>query len=84
MERLVTLRLRPVLQAGPSKHVNWYNPNMGGSTTPAGLRGTDGDAMCGIAVMYDAIAGKIFTAGGAPSYEVRCRRLVCALSLYCT
>ena len=54
--------------------MNWYNPNMGGSTTPAGLRGSDGDAMNGIAVMYDAVAGNIFTAGGAPSYQVRPKR----------
>jgi hypothetical protein len=50
--------------------MNWYNPTFGGSTTPAGLRGSDGDAMNGIAVMYDAVAGKIFSAGGAPSYQV--------------
>ena len=50
--------------------MNWYNPNKGGSTTPAGLRGDDADAMNGNAVMYDAVAGKIFTAGGAPDYQV--------------
>jgi galactose oxidase len=50
--------------------MNWYNPNNRGSTTPAGLRGDDADAMNGNAVMYDAVAGKIFTAGGAPDYQV--------------
>src|SRR5439155_1563184 len=38
-----------------------------GSTTPAGDRGQDGDAMTGDAVMYDA--GKILTVGGSPSYQ---------------
>ena len=51
--------------------MNWYNPNVGGSTTPAGLRGSDADAMNGIAVMYDAVAGKMFSAGSATSYQVR-------------
>ena len=58
-------------QAGPSLQMNWYNVNAGGSTTPAGTRGDDADAMNGNAVMYDAVAGKIFTCGGAPSYQVR-------------
>ena len=58
-------------QAGPSKHMNWYNPNPGGSTSPAGLRGNDADAMNGNAVMFDAVAGQILTVGGAPSYQVR-------------
>ncbi len=50
--------------------MNWYNPNPGGSTSPAGLRGNDADAMNGNAVMFDAVAGKILTLGGAPSYQV--------------
>ena len=54
------------VQAGPSKNMNWFNANGNGSTTPAGRRGTDGDAMNGNAVMYDA--GKILTLGGSPSY----------------
>ena len=58
-----------VFQAGPSRAMNWYGTSGAGSTTPAGKRGTDSDAMCGVAVMYDAVAGKIFTAGGATSYE---------------
>ncbi|KAF2680123.1 carbohydrate-binding module family 32 [Lentithecium fluviatile CBS 122367] len=58
-----------VFQAGPSKKMNWYDPKGDGSTTGAGLRGDDGDSMNGIAVMYDAPAGKILTAGGAANYE---------------
>ena len=50
--------------------MNWYNPINGGSTTPAGVRSNDGHAMNGNAVMYDAVAGLIFTCGGAPSYQV--------------
>ncbi|KAL2072997.1 hypothetical protein VTL71DRAFT_10321 [Oculimacula yallundae] len=57
-----------VFQAGPSKAMNWYSALGNGSTVPAGTRGTN-DAMCGIAALYDAVAGKIFTAGGAQSYE---------------
>jgi galactose oxidase len=56
-----------VLQAGPSKAMNWYSTAGTGGVTPAGLRGDDTDAMNGNAVMYDA--GKILTVGGAPSYE---------------
>ena len=57
-----------VFQAGPSRAMNWYGTSGTGSTTPAGTRGSDPDAMCGIAVMYDAVAGKILAAGGSPSY----------------
>jgi galactose oxidase len=56
-----------VLQAGPSRAMNWFDTTGTGGTTPAGLRGRDGDAMNGDAVMYDA--GKILTVGGAPSYQ---------------
>jgi galactose oxidase len=56
-----------VLQAGPSKAMNWYNTAGTGSVTSAGTRGDDGDAMNGNAVMYDS--GKILAIGGAPSYE---------------
>jgi galactose oxidase len=56
-----------VLQAGPSKAMNWYSTTGAGGVTPAGTRGDDHDAMNGNAVMYDA--GKILTIGGAPSYE---------------
>ena len=56
-------------QAGPSKAMNWYDTVGTGSTTGAGNRGDDADSMCGNAVMYDAVAGKILTAGGAVDYE---------------
>ena len=58
-----------VFQAGPSKAMNWYTTAGAGSTTPAGARGTDADAMCGNAVMYDAVAGKILAAGGSANYD---------------
>jgi len=58
------------LQAGPSARMNWFSANGSGSTVPAGARGSDADAMNGNAVMYDAVAGKILTVGGAPSYQV--------------
>ena len=56
-----------VLQAGPSKAMNWYGTTGSGSTSAAGTRATDPDAMNGTAVMYDA--GRILTLGGAPHYE---------------
>lgn len=49
--------------------MNWYGTTGGGSRTGAGNRAADADAMCGIAAMYDAGAGKILTAGGSPSYQ---------------
>ncbi|KAJ5168687.1 uncharacterized protein N7482_004281 [Penicillium canariense] len=58
-----------VFQAGPSKAMNWYGTADSGSTTPAGSRTGDEDAMCGNAVMYDT--GKILTFGGSPWYETR-------------
>jgi galactose oxidase len=56
-----------VLQAGPSKAMNWYSTSGDGDVAPAGTRDDDGDAMNGNAVMYDA--GKILTIGGSPSYQ---------------
>lgn len=56
-----------VLQAGPSKQMNWITTSGEGSITPAGLRGTSGDAMNGNAVYYDI--DKIITMGGAPDYN---------------
>ncbi|KAJ6096019.1 hypothetical protein N7486_006765 [Penicillium sp. IBT 16267x] len=56
-----------VFQAGPSKQMNWYGTSAGGSTTPAGDRIGDQDAMCGNAVMFDR--GQILTFGGSPEYE---------------
>ena len=51
--------------------MNWYDTVGSGSTTAAGKRLDDGDAMCGVAVLYDAVAGTILTAGGAKDYENR-------------
>ena len=56
-----------VLQAGPSKAMNWFNTMGAGSTVAGWRRGRDNDAMNGNAVMYDA--GKILTIGGSASYE---------------
>lgn len=58
-----------VFQAGPSKAMNWYGTTGTGSQKAAGLRASDTDSMCGNAVMYDAVNGKIFTAGGSTSYQ---------------
>ena len=58
-----------VFQAGPSKTMNWYYTTGSGSQKTAGLRSTDADAMNGNAIMYDAVAGKILTVGGAPNYQ---------------
>ncbi|KAI1125933.1 hypothetical protein F5Y10DRAFT_245937 [Nemania abortiva] len=58
-----------VFQAGPSKKMNWYNVSGSGSYTSAGTRAADGDAMCGNAVMFDAVSGSILSAGGSPSYQ---------------
>jgi galactose oxidase len=58
-----------VFQAGPSKAMNWYGTISSGSQTAAGTRASDADSMCGNAVMYDAVAGKIFTVGGSPEYQ---------------
>jgi len=53
-----------VFQAGPSKAMNWYGTSGLGSQSGAGSRGNANDQMCGNAVMYDAVAGKIITFGG--------------------
>ncbi|RAR01957.1 galactose oxidase [Stemphylium lycopersici] len=60
---------KTVFQAGPSIAMNWYDTVGSGSTTAAGNRLDDGHAMNGNAIMYDAVAGKILTAGGAADYE---------------
>ncbi|KAL8668441.1 MAG: hypothetical protein Q9168_006929 [Polycauliona sp. 1 TL-2023] len=57
-----------VFQAGPSRNMNWFTTDGNGSTTPAGTRANDNDAMNGNAIMYDAVAGKILTIGGSTSY----------------
>jgi galactose oxidase len=56
-----------VLQAGPSKQMNWITTSGSGTITPAGLRGSSGDAMNGNAVYYST--NKIITMGGAPDYQ---------------
>ncbi|KAH7124213.1 hypothetical protein EDB81DRAFT_912197 [Dactylonectria macrodidyma] len=56
-----------VFQAGPSASQHWYSTKRTGSVVEAGTR-DGGDAMCGIFVMYDAVAGKILSAGGSPDY----------------
>ncbi|PNS18299.1 hypothetical protein CAC42_7668 [Sphaceloma murrayae] len=55
--------------AGPSVAMLWYGTDGNGRYQAAGNRGTDTDAMCGIAAMYDAVAGKILVAGGSFAYE---------------
>lgn len=56
-----------VLQAGPSKQMNWYRTSGTGSVTSAGIRNSNNDQMCAVNVMYDN--GKIFAAGGSQSYS---------------
>ncbi|KAH7304236.1 hypothetical protein B0I35DRAFT_484531 [Stachybotrys elegans] len=56
-----------VFQAGPSKDQHWYNTKDKGAVVKAGTR-DNAAAMCGVFVMYDAVAGKILSAGGAPDY----------------
>ena len=58
-----------VFQAGPSVAMNWYTPTGYGGVLAAGPRTGDTDAMCGNAVMYDAVAGNILTVGGSPDYS---------------
>lgn len=57
-----------VFQAGPSKNMNWYTTSSNGGVQGAGTRDEHNDAMCGVNVMFDAVAGKIFSAGGTQSY----------------
>lgn len=58
-----------IFQAGPSKLMHWFGVEGEGSVREAGYRGDDNHAMCGMAAMFDAVEGKIFTAGGSPNYE---------------
>ena len=62
-----------IFQAGPSTAMNWYFASGNGNFKSAGQRGSDRgldlDSMCGNAIMFDAINGKILAIGGAPSYE---------------
>ena len=57
-----------VFQAGPSRGMNWFTASSPGGFKSVGNRSDDDDAMCGIAVMYDAAKGKILTAGGSRTY----------------
>ncbi|KAI9667959.1 MAG: hypothetical protein M1821_000779 [Bathelium mastoideum] len=61
-----------IFHAGPAAEMHWINTARKGAMTAAGIREVNA-AMCGNAVMYDAAAGKILTAGGAPQYEVNYR-----------
>lgn len=60
---------KTVFQAGPSKQMNWYGTGGQGTQAGAGFRANDADSMNGNAVMYDCLAGKILTIGGAPNYQ---------------
>lgn len=66
---LFAYKSNSVFQAGPSRKMNWYNVTGSGSYVSAGTRGTDSDSMCGVAVMFDAVAGSILAAGGSPAYD---------------
>ena len=61
-----------IFQAGPSVAMNWYGVTGTGTHAAAGNRTGTADQMCGDAVMYDAIAGKILVVGGAPLYSGEC------------
>ena len=64
-----------VFQAGPSKDMHWITPTGKGAIQNAGQRGVGSmhahDRMCGVAAMYDAVEGKILSAGGASSYNYK-------------
>lgn len=49
--------------------MNWYLSTGTGGQTGVGNRASDTDSMCGNAVMFDAVAGKILTVGGSPDYQ---------------
>ncbi|KAI5360635.1 putative galactose oxidase/kelch, beta-propeller, immunoglobulin-like, immunoglobulin E-set [Septoria linicola] len=57
------------ISVGPSRAMVWYYTQGQGSFGAAGTRTGDGDAMCGVAAMYDAVAGKIHVASGSPDHE---------------
>ncbi|RYP18718.1 hypothetical protein DL765_003740 [Monosporascus sp. GIB2] len=66
---LFAYKQNSVFHAGPSRNMNWYGVSGSGTTRAAGTRGDAADAMCGIAVMYDAAQGLILAAGGSPNYQ---------------
>lgn len=57
-----------VFHAGPSKQMNFFGTSGSGTSTPAGLRGTDQHSQYGNAVMFDD--NKILTVGGATQQSV--------------
>ena len=65
---LIAARSGWVFQAGPSRAMHWISTAGAGKVVAAGNRGDDGHAMNGIVALYDAAAGKVLTAGGAPNY----------------
>lgn len=66
---LFAWKLNSVFSAGPSRAMTWFNVSGTGSWVDAGTRAADPDSMCAIAVMYDAVAGLIVSAGGSPDYQ---------------
>lgn len=62
--------------------MNWYGTSGTGSQSAAGNRASDADSMCGNAIMYDAVAGKILTLGGSPNYVSKYNRFGCRQHLY--
>ena len=48
--------------------MNWFGTTGAGTQSAAGSR-SDVDAMCGNAIMFDAVNGKILSVGGSSSYQ---------------
>lgn len=74
---LMGWRNNSIFHAGPAKEMHWITPTGNGAVQSAGKRGVVDntpiihDRMCGVAAMYDAVEGKILSAGGAPSYNYK-------------
>ncbi|KAL8739772.1 MAG: hypothetical protein Q9190_007456 [Brigantiaea leucoxantha] len=74
---LMGWRNNSIFHAGPAKEMHWITTTGTGVVQDAGKRGVVDDPtvvhdrMCGVAAMYDAVEGKILSAGGAPSYNYR-------------
>ncbi|KAI4212091.1 MAG: hypothetical protein LQ351_005121 [Letrouitia transgressa] len=74
---LMGWRNNSIFHAGPAKEMHWITTTGTGAVQGAGKRGVVDntpvihDRMCGVAAMYDAVEGKILSAGGAPSYNYR-------------
>ena len=58
-----------IFHAGPSAAMHWITTSGTGTITSPGNRGDDNFAINGDAVLYDAGAGTILKAGGAPAYQ---------------